>query len=246
LNSQHSCYEPLFTLKSIDEDLWIADGDNIRFYGVPFTTRMTIVRLDNGDLFVHSPIKLTQTLKSEITKLGHVRHLVSPNWIHYAFIAEWSASYENTIAWASPNVQQRSSKYGSDVHFDHNLGETAETDWANEIDQMIVRGSSIHTEVVFFHRSSKTLILTDLIINLEAEKIPKWIRPLAWIVGVLDPDGKMPLDMRMTFLKNRNLLRNAVERLISWEPEKIIISHGRWYETDGVEELQRAFRWILS
>ena len=65
-------------------------------------------------------------------------------------------------------------------------------------------------------------------------------------MGVLDPDGKMPLDMRMTFLKNRNLLRNAVERLISWEPEKIIISHGRWYETDGVEELRRAFRWILN
>ena len=150
MNSQHSCYEPLFTLKAIDKDLWIADGDNIRFYGVPFTTRMTIVRLDNGDLFVHSPIKLTQTLKSEITKLGHVRHLVSPNWIHYAFIAEWAASYENTIAWASPNVQQRASKYGSDVHFDKNLGETPEEEWANEIDQMIVRGNNIHTEVVFF------------------------------------------------------------------------------------------------
>ena len=65
-------------------------------------------------------------------------------------------------------------------------------------------------------------------------------------MGVLDPDGKMPLDMRMTFLKNRNLLRNAVERLIPWEPKKIIISHGRWYETDGVEELRRAFRWILN
>ena len=174
MNSQHSCYEPLFTLKSIDEDLWIADGDNIRFYGVPFTTRMTVIRLDNGDLFVHSPIRLTQELKSEVIKLGHVRHLVSPNWIHYAFIAEWAASCENAIAWASPNVRQRALKYRSDVHFSKDLGETPEDEWANEIDQMIVRGSRIHTEVVFFHRSSKTLMLTDLIINLEAEKISRW------------------------------------------------------------------------
>jgi hypothetical protein len=44
-------------------DVWIVDGPVIRF-GMPwprfpFPTRMTVVRLTGGDLFLHSPTPLT-------------------------------------------------------------------------------------------------------------------------------------------------------------------------------------------
>jgi hypothetical protein len=33
---------------------------------------------------------------------------------------------------------------------------------------------------------------------------------------------------------------------VAWQPERIILAHGRWYEKDGTEELRRAFRWLLE
>jgi hypothetical protein len=33
--------------------------------------------------------------------------------------------------------------------------------------------------------------------------------------------------------------------MMAWEPERIIIAHGRWYEGNAVAELRRAFRWVL-
>src|SRR5262249_16932545 len=104
---------------------------------------------------------------------------------------------------------------------------------------------SYMTEVEFFHRATRTLVLTDLIENYEAQKIRSpLIRFLTWAGGVRDPDGSTPRDLRTTFAKPE--LIAAVRRMIEWDPERIIIAHGRWYERNGRAELVRAFRWLPS
>lgn len=234
-------YEPLNTVKQIAGELWLIDGPAIKFHGMPFSTRATIVRLENGDLWVHSPTKMTEDLRAELEALGPVRHLVAPNWIHYAYISEWQAAYPEAIAWAAPGVVARAAKKGMDIRFDHDLGAEAEAPWNGQIDQLIVEGSKIHREAVFFHRASETLILTDLIENFESAKLPVWMRPLVWIFGIDDSDGKMPPDMARTF-RDKELLVDAIERMIAWKPRRIILAHGRWFEKNGVLELERAFR----
>lgn len=206
---------------------------------------MTVIRLQNGDLFLHSPTQHSDALASAVAALGSVRHLVSPNWIHYAAISEWANAFPEAIAWASPNVQARAAKAGITVHFDRNLGELPAPEWVADIDQLIVHGSRAHEEVVFFHRDSATLILADLIENFEAAKLPRWFRPIARLAGVLDPDGRMPLDMRLTFWRGRPAPRAAVQRMLVWKPKRVVLAHGRWYQHNAVEELQRAFRWVL-
>ena len=56
----------------------------------------------------------------------------------------------------------------------------------------------------------------------------------------------MPRDMRLTFARHRPQLKAAVEKMIAWNPERIIIAHGRWYTVGGAAELRRAFRWLLD
>lgn len=73
---------------------------------------MTVVRLENGDLFLHSPVWYSQPLAAELEALGRIRHLVSPNWIHYAYIAEWADAYPDATAWASPKVRERARSQG--------------------------------------------------------------------------------------------------------------------------------------
>jgi hypothetical protein len=38
----------------------------------------------------------------------------------------------------------------------------------------------------------------------------------------------------------------GIEQMIVWNPARIILAHGRWYERDGTAELHRAFRWLLD
>jgi hypothetical protein len=239
-------YEPLDTLKPVAQDLWLIDGPLIRFYGLPFSTRATVVRLASGDIWVHSPTRLTETLAKELEALGPLRHLIAPNWIHYAYLHEWQKRWPDALGWAAPGVAERAEKKGVPGRFDHDLEQNAPLDWAGEIEQMVVEGSKIHREAVFFHHASRTLILTDLIENFEPQNLSFPMRMATRIGGIQAPNGQMPRDMRLTFRGNETLLRRQVERMIGWGPERVILSHGSWFENDAVRHLEHAFRWVLE
>ena len=121
-------YEPLNQYKPVARNIGIVDGpfEYLTTAGVrlplPFTTRMTVVRLGNGDLFIHSPIAFERTLADRLQAMGTVRHLVSPNQFHYAHIGEWSRAFPGAIAWASPRARKRARSRGIDVHFDRDIG----------------------------------------------------------------------------------------------------------------------------
>lgn len=80
-------YTPINVLKPVASNVWIVDGPEISlvlgFLKVPFSARMTIVRLRNGDLILHSPVAHTSALQSAVEILGPIRYLVSPNSLHY-------------------------------------------------------------------------------------------------------------------------------------------------------------------
>jgi ABC-type Fe3+-citrate transport system substrate-binding protein len=106
---------------------------------------------------------------------------------------------------------------------------------------------SYMTEVVFFHHASRTLVLADLIENFEPHKLGSFaLRWLMKLGGVAAPDGQTPRDLRATFARQRPAMKAAVERMIAWNPERVIIAHGRWFETEGAAELRRSFRWLLD
>jgi len=238
-------YDPLDVLKPVADDIWIVDGPEIKFYGVSFSTRMTVVRLSDGGVWLHSPIRLTEALKARVSALGPVRVLVAPSVIHYAYITAWKQAFPEARAWIAPGVERRAQKHQIPLDFDHYLAGSA-PGWAKDFDWLIVRGSKTVQEAVFHHKSSRTLILTDLIENFERDKVGWWLWPLLRMAGITAPTGGMPRDMRMTFRGNEDLLREDVERMIHWNPKRVILAHGKWFEADGAVEMRRAFRWLLE
>ena len=75
-NMGASLYEPINVYKPVAPNIGIVDGpfEYLTVGGVrlplPFTTRMTVVRLSNGDLFLHSPIKFDGRLANELRGWG--------------------------------------------------------------------------------------------------------------------------------------------------------------------------------
>lgn len=239
-----SGYEPLYKLKPICRNIWIADGGWISFYGLPYPTRMTIIRLVDGGLWVHSPIAFDQGLADSIAEIGPVRHIIAPNWIHYAWMPQWQNLFPDAVSWGSPGVLERARSRGVALALDHILDDGAPNEWRGQIDQRLA-ASDYHKELVFFHRSSRTLVLTDLIENFEARKMPWWTRPLLKLFRVCHPDGRMPRDMALGFRNHRNHLRDVVQTMIGWQPERVILAHGLCYAENGEQQLRRAFRDVL-
>ncbi len=60
----------------------------------------------------------------------------------------------------------------------------------------------------------------------------------------MHPHGTMPRDMRATFRGRKDHLRQAVRRMMDWKPRRILLAHGKSYETDCRQELARAFRFV--
>jgi hypothetical protein len=237
-------YEPLDTPKEVARDVWIVDGPHIRFYGLPFSTRMTVIRLSDGGLWLHSPIRLTDPLRQAIAALGPVRYLVAPNNIHYASLGDWAGAFPAAECWVAPGVEQRARAHGVELRADRHL-DRDDPPWCEEILQSLAEGSRLLHEVDFFHRASRTLVLTDLIENFEPAKLPWPMRPVVRLLGMAAPHGRMPPDMRLTFRRAEDRLRDHVERMIAWGPERVILAHGAWFQSDGAAELRRAFRRLL-
>jgi hypothetical protein len=238
-------YPPLNVLKPVAAEVWIVDGPTIRFgpplLRMPFPTRMTVVRVAGHGLFIHSPTQLVGPLRREIEALGSPRWIIAPNRIHYWWVPDWRAAFPHAAVYLAPRVKEQAGERitfaACDLDRDHGYP------WDDEIATLPIAGSYM-TEVEFYHRASRTLILTDLIENFEPDKLGFFLRWLTRLGHVQHPDGQTPRDLRLTFSKED--LRKAVERMIAWNPERIIVAHGRMYQTRGAEELRRAFRWLLA
>ena len=235
-------YHPINELKPVTGNVWVVDGEIIKAAMFPFPTRMTIVRLGNAELFIHSPTALTAEVKAAVKALGTPRYLIGPSWLHYWWLPDWKRAFPSARVFVAEGVRERARKH---IDFETELlNANRWYPWDDDLHTLRAQGR-FRTEVIFFHKESRTLILTDFMENFEPRKVDSlFIRLLIRLGGVRDPHGGMPRDMRLTY--SRKTLRKLVERMLSWAPERIIIAHGRWYEKDAVGELRRAFQGVLQ
>jgi hypothetical protein len=241
-----SLYEPINVYKPLATNIGIVDGpfEYLTVAGIrlplPFTTRMTVVGLANRDLFLHSPIKFDERLAKELSELGTPRHLVSPNQFHYAHIGEWARAFPEAILWASPRVRQRARARHADVEFTRDLDAIAPDEWREEIDHLLFPGGYFK-EFIFFHKASRTLILTDTIINLELDKISEPWRTATRLTGMYHPHGQIFFGMRLPLLFQRQKAKAVIEKIYSWQPQRIVLSHGRCFDVEANEVIRRIF-----
>lgn len=228
-------------LAGFGPSLWIADGPVLSFFGFAYSTRMAVIRLANGDLFIWSPIALTADLKAEIDALGSVRYLVSPNKLHHLYLGDWKTAYPQALLYAPPGLRKKR----KDLAFDADLSDVADPAWASEIDQIRVDGSVALTEMVFFHRQSRTVLFTDLIQNFRKDWFKGWRGLLARLDGIIAPHPGAPREWRMSFV-DRRAAKSAVTRILNWPIERVVIAHGELPTENGAAFVRDAFSWLIG
>ncbi len=228
-------------LTEFGRDIWVGEGPVVPFLSFPYPTRMVLMRLADGGLFVWSPIALTAELKTAVDEIGPVRVLVSPNLLHHLSLGQWKAAYPQARLYASPGLRKKR----KDLAFDADLADAPDPVWAAQIDQVMVKGSPWLTEVVFFHRASGTAIFADLIENFSPDWFKGWRGVLARLDGIVQPHPGPPRELRWSFLFKRRQARAGLERILAWPIERVVMAHGDVVTADGAGFVRKAFAWLL-
>jgi uncharacterized protein DUF4336 len=224
----------------LGDSFWIADGPTVSFFGFPYPTRMAIIRLANGDLFVWSPIALTPELKAQVEAFGPVKHLVSPNKLHHLSLSDWRVAFPESRLYAPPGLARRR----RDIAFDAELGNAPEPAWAEDIDQVTLAGSFAMTEIVFFHRLSRTALFADLIENFRPDWFRGWRGVLARLDGIVMPNAGAPREWRLSFT-DRKAAQAALRQVLAWNAEQVVMAHGEIVRAQGTAFIRNSFQWLV-
>jgi hypothetical protein len=228
-------------LKEFGREIWTVDGPNVAVVGFHYPTRMVIIRLSDRGLFIWSPIQLRDALRTEVDAIGQTRHIVAPNSLHHLFLPEWKRAYPGAKVYAPPGLRKKR----ADIVFYADLGSATSPDWVEEIDQVLMHGNLITTEVVFFHFKSGTVLFTDLIQQLPTNLTTGWRAIVAKLDLIVGPEPSVPRKFRATFV-NRRAARASLEHILEWPAEKVLMAHGAPVEKDARAYLRRAFRWLAA
>lgn len=223
-------------LRALAPDLWVAERPLALVVG-DIGARMTVVRLRDGSLFLHSPVRLDPETRSALDALGPVRAVVAPSKVHHLFVGDYGPAYPEAVIYGAPGLAEKR----RDLRLDRVLGDEAPAAWRDEIEQHVFRGSPATNEVVFFHRATQSLILTDLAFNVPAGRTTG-ARLFHWLVGSAGRFG--PHRLVRLLIRDRRAARASVDRILRWDFDRIVVSHGEVLERDGRERLAAGFAFL--
>jgi len=227
-------------LRTLAPDLWVAD----RALPLPvgdIGTRMTVIRLAGGGLFLHSPVRLDAGTRRALDDIGPVRAVVAPSKVHHFFVGDYSRAYPEARVYGAPGLAEKR----RDLKFHSVLSDEPAAEWRGEIEQHVFRGAPTVNEVVFFHPATRTLLLTDLAFNFPANhQAGPRARFFLWLVGAADRCG--PHRLMRLLMRDRAAARDSVEKILQWNFDRVIVTHGDVLETGGRERIAAAFAFLRS
>ncbi|MDY7231062.1 DUF4336 domain-containing protein [Hyalangium rubrum] len=223
-------------LRKLDENLWVAEQP-LTFMGLKMEARMTVIRLADGALWVHSPLRLTPERRQAVEALGPVRFLVAPNMFHHLFIGDWMTAFPQARAFAAPGLPEKR----KDLSFHAVLSEAVSAEWAEQIDVLPWRGAPMIGEVVFFHRASRTLIVTDCAHNIGPDAAP-FTRFVFKTIGGYGRLSTSVIDRVVN--RDRAVARANVDSILKWDIQRVIVAHGHIVEQEGARAFRAAYEWL--
>ena len=219
------------------DSIWIKEYP-IHYAGCDFTARMTIVRLANGRLFIHSPCEIDASIQAAIERLGSVEFIVAPGSYHYFHVRSAQTAFSGAETFICPGIERKQ----PELEFDWILGDRPDVRWEADFEQALIRGNRYIWEVAFFHKTTKTLILVDLIENITDEtEHANWVLKFWWKVVFHMWNNPKPAPEYQLGWKDKAAACRSLEKILEWDFKRIILAHGDLIETDAKARAREAW-----
>lgn len=224
-------------LKLIAENLWVRDEKfslpkGLLPIGIPgflgqCRVRMTIVRMNNGEILIHSPIAPDDALVSSINALGKVGFIIGPCVMHNTYLMAWKNIYPEAKLCVAPSTNKRV----PDIKNYIELNDRTPVSSADFKQKLMVGHKS--RETLFLHVASKTLIATDLIYNIQRNS--DFLERVYY--RLFDAYGRPSIcKYHQKFLRDENSFWAALDEVSEWDFDRVIMSHGEIIDINGREQ----------
>lgn len=220
-------------LQKIAPNIWHTQH-NFVVNGLSVSSRMTVVRLNDGRLWLHSPVPITNELKAELTALGEVAYIVAPSKMHYLFAADCIAVFPKATLFGAPGLLAKRPNLKDMLE----LQAVAEPSWQEDLEQLFFAGMPLVNETVWFHKSSRTLILTDLLQYYQGD-LSFGLKIYAKLTGT-SKHLAVPKTVRW-LVKDRVAALASALKILDWPFERVVVAHNVIIENDARSVVEKAF-----
>lgn len=222
--------------------IWLKEYP-IHYMGTRFNSRMTVIRLPDGRLIVHSPCAMDADTRAALDALGEVAFIVAPGNFHYLHVESAQAAYPRAETFICPGLERKR----PELEFDWILGDRADPRWQGAIEQTLVRGTRIIWEVAFLHVPSRVLILVDALENF-TDRTPgvNWLLKV-WFKGIFRMWNRpKPAPEYRVGWGDRKAAGKSLKAILERDFSRVVVAHGDLIESDAKAILREAWRVPLA
>jgi hypothetical protein len=203
-----------------------------RTLGIDFRRNVTILRLSDGRVVIHSTAPFTAEDVAAIGRFGEPAWLIEATLMHDTFAKEGHAAFRDLPYLAPDGFRKISGISTESLH-------PPPLDWKGEIDVFRIDGMRMN-ERALFHRQSRTLVVADLFFSLPAET-RGWPGFFARHFMRLPDLFGISAFFRL-MISDRPAFERSVNALMELDFEKVIVAHWKPLETGAKPAVGRALR----
>jgi hypothetical protein len=165
----------------------------------------------------------SQLQENDYHMMGQITDIIAPNLLHCGGVTKASAFFPKAILWGAPQSQKRK----PDIAWSFEISNET-WPFSSELPFCFIEGLPGLNEVVFYEVQSKTLIVTDLFFNLkEVRGLGAFV--LLHIFGTYQKFAVSRLLLK--YVKNRELFKSSLLKVLAWDFQRIVMSHGHSLES---------------
>lgn len=216
-------------LTRLEDGLYVVEAE---LESAPIGRRMTIFRLSDGSLALHSVIACDEATMAAIEALGELRYLLVPSALHTmdapAYVARYPSLEVLTTAASRPKVEPRVAVRGE---FSRLPGDP-------RLRHEVLEGAPL--EAVFVHTSPEgavSLVFNDVLMNLP-DRLPGF---KGWLTKLMGSTG----GPKVTKIARRFLVEDPAQLAAQFEHlaaipglRRLVVGHGALVEVDAAGVLQ--------
>jgi hypothetical protein len=205
----------------------------LRGFGIDFGRTVTLLRLSDQRVIIHSSADFSAEDVETIGRFGRPGWLVDATLLHDTFARQARAAFPD-LPYLAPNGFSRRTGVVTEALF------PAPDDWAREVDVHPIGGLRLTNEHALYHRSSRTLVLADLLFHFPpttsgwAGFFVRQVMRLPRLLG-------LSLFFRM-MIRDRAAFTASMKKILKWDFTQIVLAHRMPILTNARAELVRALR----
>lgn len=203
----------------------------LRFFGIDFKRNVTLLRLSDGRVVIHSTAPFTGEDVQAIRAFGEPAWLVEATLLHETFAKEGRSALPQLPYLAPKDFTQLSGVPTEPL-------DPPPTEWAGEIEVLKIDGTR-KSEHVFLHRGSRTLVVADLFFSFPAET-QGWARFFARQIMGLPPSLFGVSRFFKILITDHAEFKRSIRRMLEWDFERVVVAHHESLETGAKKAVQSA------